>query len=372
MILYSVIIRLLSLVLIFVPAVRKRVMFERRNANDKFAKRFSNADVAFEFSSEGEFQQVLPLITDALIAGKKIELIYFSPSVEKGVYELCQKHPEQLRALRFPLLTGGLLPWISAKKLVLVRYDLFPELLAFPGELNIVWMTFKKERSRNKSISWWKKKFMAKATKIIYATDADAKTGSELGFPGEVFDFRIEQIKRRMDFRSEKFSRIFPEYQVPTVPREKRLILGNVWPSDIEVFKDIPEDFQILVVPHKLDKDIIDAFERFFGNRAMVLNKKGVLCELYADFGFAYVGGGFETSIHSVLEPLISGADRIACGPMTFRSTEFDLAVAAGKMTVVENSQEFRKWLGESLVSGGSFDKLIGDYPIHRKAIISC
>ncbi len=90
---------------------------------------------------------------------------------------------------------------------------------------------------------------------------------------------------------------------------------------------------------------------------------------------FAYVGGGFETSIHSVLEPLISGADRISCGPVNHRSTEFDIAQTLGKMTVVKNSQEFNLWLGSPLVSESGDGKIAAKasgYVNYRKAIISC
>ncbi len=368
--LLSVVIRLLALVLLFIPKIRERVSFERKNVNDPYARKFSApADLAFEFSSEGEFQQVLPLITDALTNGKIIELIYFSPSVEKGVRELCEKYPDNLRSLRYPVLTGGFLKWITSRKLILVRYDLFPEFLTYPGELNLVWMTFKKKTS------WWKKKFLAKATTIVYATEADAKTGRELGFPGVSFDFRIEQIRRRLEGKTEKFDRIFPEYaRLPfhANPREKRLIFGNAWPSDIHLLDGVPDDVSILVVPHKLDPEIISEFEKRLGNRAVILNKKGVLCELYSDFGKAYVGGGFETSIHSVLEPLISGADQISCGPIHHRSTEFDIAVSLGKMTVVKNSQEFRHWLYHPLEAAPGHVKMAGGYVDYRRALISC
>ncbi len=379
MILYSVFMRLISVLLIFVPQVRERLSFERKNASDSSNRKFSTrADLAFEFSSEGEFQQVLPLITDALLAGKKIELIYFSPSVEKGVKDLCDKYPEQLRSLRYPLLTGGILNWITSHKLILVRYDLFPEFLYYTGELNMVWVTFKKERSRGKNISGWKKQFLKRSTTIIYATAEDARQGKEMGFPGESFDFRIEQIKRRLAGKEEKFAKIFPEYQslgIEKFPREKRLIFGNAWPSDLILLDKLPDDFYILVVPHKLEPEIISAFEKHLGTRAVILNKKGVLCELYADFSRAYVGGGFETSIHSVLEPLISGADQISCGPINHRSTEFDIALSQGKMTVVKNSQEFNQWLGSTLVreSGdGKITALSSGYLNYRKAIISC
>ncbi len=380
MILYSVVLRLLSLVLFFVPKVRERVTFERKNHSDPCSRKFAApADIAFEFSSEGEFQQVLPLITDGLANRMKIELIYFSPSVEKGVKELAEKNPEQIRALRYPLLTGGFLRWITARKLVLVRYDLFPEFLFWAGkygnELNMVWVTFKKERVKNISVSWWKKKFLSSSRKIIYATSDDARMGKEMGFAGESFDFRIEQISRRLAGKAGKFAKIFPEYEslgFQKYPREKRLILGNAWPSDLILIDTLPEDFYVLVVPHKLEPEIIRAFEEKLGNRAVVLNKKGVLCELYADFGKAYVGGGFETSIHSVLEPLISGADQISCGPINFRSTEFDIAKSAGRLVVVENSQEFSDWLRAPLVVGPGDVKISTEYLTRRKAILSC
>ncbi len=372
--LLSVITRLLAVVLLFIPKVRQRVNFERKNVSDPYSRKFSSpADLAFEFSSEGEFQQVLPLITDALAAGKKIELIYFSPSVEKGVRDLCEKHPENLRSFRYPILTGGFLNWITSRKLILVRYDLFPEFLLYNGELSLVWVTF-----RNKNVSWWKMKFLARAGTIIYATEKDANTGRDLGFPGVAFDFRIEQIRRRLLERTEKFAEIFPEYNLLPFhvnPREKRLIFGNVWPSDTHLLEEIPSDYSILIVPHKLEPAIISEFEKRLGNRAVILNKKGVLCELYSDFGKAYVGGGFETSIHSVLEPLISGADQISCGPIHHRSTEFDIADSLGKMTVVKNSQEFKSWLLSPLVSAGRDGKissLSSGYLAHRKAIISC
>ena len=377
--LYSIVMRLLSLVFIFIPQVRERLVFERKNGSDPFTRKFSSpADLAFEFSSEGEFQQVMPLITDALAAGKKIELLYFSPSVEKGVKELCEKHPGKIRALRYPLLTGGFLHWMTSPKLILVRYDLFPDILSYPGELFMVWVTFKKERSRGRNVSSWKKQFLRRAKTIIYATDEDAAEGNRMGFPGYAFDFRIEQIRRRLLEKDDKFARIFPEYSslgFDQFPREKRLIFGNAWPSDLILLENLPEDIYILVVPHKLEPEILAAFEKHLGKRAVILNKKGVLCELYADFGRAYVGGGFETSIHSVLEPLISGADQISAGPINHRSTEIDIALSQGKMTVVRNSQEFNQWLRTPLVSesgDGKIAALSSGYLNYRKAIISC
>src|SRR5665647_3194150 len=74
-------VNLLALLLIWHPKVRSRIVFERKNAKEVNSRSFEDvltkADLCFEFSSEGEYQQVASLIDDALVANKKIELVFF-------------------------------------------------------------------------------------------------------------------------------------------------------------------------------------------------------------------------------------------------------------------------------------------------------
>lgn len=362
------------------------------------------ADYCFEFSSEGEYQQIASLVDDALKSGKKCELIFFSPSVEKAIVELSQRHPHSIRYLRYPLASfsprHSFSHWVSAHELILVRYDLFPEFLFWSLEsgrkLKLLWVSFKKERELGKKISWLKKTFLKNAQTRIYASQFDQEQGKGLGFPGSLYDFRIEQINRRMKGRMEKFDRVFPTYSHlkaawENFPREKRLIIGNAWPSDLVLIKRIPADFFVLVVPHKLEASILkhfrDAFfqmgrtveevtdgSKLISASTLVLNKKGVLCELYADFGKAYVGGGFEGSIHSVLEPLVAGADMLACGPAHHRSTEYDLACAFGSMTELKSAEDFDRWLANAQAPQGTarLAPILNKYPEYRREVISC
>src|SRR5690606_42073569 len=89
---YMPLIRILSWVLFFHPRIRERYQFEKRNKFEYYAQSFKEwgetADLCFEFSSEGEFQQVAPLVHDALDEGKKVELVFFSPSVERAIMNL--------------------------------------------------------------------------------------------------------------------------------------------------------------------------------------------------------------------------------------------------------------------------------------------
>ncbi len=410
--LYFPLVRFLAMIFFWHSKIHTRVLFEKRNKFESLAHSFKEigvqADFCFEFSSEGEFQQVAPLIDDALSVGKKIELVFFSPSVEKTVLKLASAYPAQIRFLRYPLVRifpflgrRSFSYWVTAKKLILVRYDLFPEFLLWslrPGnELKIVWVTFKKERSKSKGPSLWKKIFLKYSKAVIYAGEDDLKQGSHLGLVGETYDFRIEQIYRRMSRREEKWSTAFPLYPqfkdlLMSYPRQKRLIVGNAWPSDLFLLKDLPPDVFLVVVPHKLDENILSVFRKVLGqlgrmpieindqsdsvtpNPTILMNKKGILCELYTDFDYAYVGGGFEGSIHSVLEPLVAGSRYLSCGPAHHRSTEFDMALSMERITEVTTSSDFHEWLSLETqeTQQDKLNSIIKDYKRVREFVISC
>lgn len=408
--LYFPLVRLLTLFLFWNSKVESRERFEKKNKFEYLAQSFKewneSADLCFEFSSEGEFQQVAPLIDDALKAGKKIELIFFSPSVEKAVMKLAKEHSRQIRYLRYPLVRifpflgrRSLNHWVTAKTLIMVRYDLFPDLLLWSmkrgHELRIIWMTFKKERSRGRTPSLWKRLFLKYANRIVYAGARDQEQAYSLGLKGGVFDFRIEQIKRRMNRKETKFSenfKLYPPFKLHVDKFSKRIILGNAWPSDLFLLRDLPEDYLLVIVPHQLSSEMITLFKEgldalgreFFELTAstasykeastVLVNMKGILCELYADFPFAYVGGGFEGSIHSVLEPLVAGPAQISCGPFHHRSTEYDIAEGFKRICEVRSPEDFMSWLNShpQQLDHGRMESLINGYESMREFVISC
>jgi 3-deoxy-D-manno-octulosonic-acid transferase len=406
---YFPLIRLLTLFLFWNSKVEERERFEKRNKFEALAHSFRDknlkADLCFEFSSEGEYQQVAPLVDDALAQGKKVELVFFSPSVEKAIVKLASEYPLQVRYLRYPLVRlfpfiprRSFTHWITADTLIMVRYDLLPELLLWAlkpsHQLKMIWMTFKKERSKNAAPSFWKKLFLRTAKTIVFAGAPDVKTGSELGFKGKAFDFRIEQIRRRVAKKDEKYKKQFPLYSQfkTSIDGKKSLILGNAWPSDLFLLRDLSSDIVLVIVPHQLSEEILSLFREgldalgrevfelndgtttWRSSSTILVNKKGILCELYADFPFSYVGGGFEGSIHSVLEPLVAGSPRIACGPFHHRSTEYDIALDQGRISEVNTPEQFLVWLNSLLIreEHDRMGLLIKDYESLREFVISC
>jgi 3-deoxy-D-manno-octulosonic-acid transferase len=403
---YLPIVYVLRLILFFIPKVQERILFEKKNKTEVGARSFRldhlEADLCFEFSSEGEYQQVASLIDDALEMGKRLELVFFSPSVEKTILDLYSRFPAQIRYLRYPILGLSFSLWISSDQLVLVRYDLFPEFLIWSlkrgRSLKFLWVTFKKERIKGLGVSFYKKAFLKQSHLIVYASETDLKMGRMISKNSISYDFRMEQIRRRLTHKKEKFSRLFTQYLefksfLEKFPRDKRLIFGNVWPEDLFLLKNIPPDFLIVIVPHQLTEGniklmiehlsqigrmpsiISDGIFSLPHNNIILFNMKGLLCELYADFGKAYVGGGFGESVHSILEPLVAGCDQLSCGPVNYRSTEFDLAKFYGDLKEVNTNQEFITWLMTNASTVTNHDRLesqIASYARYRKEIISC
>ncbi len=384
------------LVIPWIPKARERVFYEKRASHYKGGVSFHEdgvqADIAFEFSSEGELQQCLPLIESAIAENQKIELIYFSPSVEKGVHSLYEKYPAQIRVLAFPLLTYGVQRnqsfrrWVTAKKLILVRYDFLPEIFLWgrsaEHELIIIWASFKRKRLQGKRLSVYQMLFLKLAKTIVAATDKDADYIKNHGLSVlETFDFRMIQISNRVKKIDHTLKEKFPSWPIfseilESLPLENRFLFGNAWPVDLDLIDDgfcdqVEKGAKFFcIVPHLVGGEHLQVWREKLKELnltyyemtpetpvqemllqfksqpgVIVLHLKGVLCELYHYFGYAYVGGGFGQSVHSLLEPYVSGSQWISCGPKSLRSTEIDLCNQEGLVvSTLLNASEFNQW----------------------------
>ena len=413
----------------FIPKARERVYYEKRMSHFKGAKSFHEdgivADLAFEFSSEGEFQQCLPLVEAAIAEGKKIELIYFSPSVEKGVHAFYEKHQNQVRVLNFPLLTyfpstqSSFRRWVSAKKLILVRYDFLPEILLWSrvknNELILIWASFKRKRLQNRMLSFYQQLFLKASKAIIAATEEDKAYINKHGLSvTETFDFREIQILKRLESREQTLLQKFPHWSdfstfLESYSSEDKVIFGNAWPKDLDLlsneFAEQVENKEklLVIVPHlvgidhaqlwrdKLKEQNLDYYELYpesslsellvkYKQRPapIIIHLKGVLCELYHYFRFSYVGGGHGVSVHSLLEPFVSGSQFIACGPKVERSTEFDLSNQDYPVvSILADSSAFQKWIklkeGDTLsVREKKLESLKEKFHHLKKRLLAC
>jgi len=375
----------LALILfIFSKKLRKRYFFEDKNLTDIDKIFDRKADLAFEVSSEGEFEQIKPLLDHHIKKGWLIELIYSSDSLEEKIQILTKTHTN-LRSLRLPILSYGLIQndllgfqnissWLTAKQLILCRYDFYPELLLYGLRKDIrfclVSATF-----RNKKDSWWNRCLYNSFDYILAASSEDIEKFKTLGIDGKKlssYEFRIPQILERIELRLAKLG----PYEnllklIESYPKEKRIIFGSAWTNEMEVFSDAQfadevtkGNLLILVLPHQFNNEIRDKLSSFPNFKVhsykdgddltlllenynkepgvILLEVKGILLELYSYFGHSFVGGGHGRSVHSLLEPFLSGC-HIYCGPKVHRSTEYDFIQnnAPKDLTIVEDLGSF-------------------------------
>lgn len=347
-------------------SLRKRVEFERKNFSEEHCRSFKKdnivADYCFEVSSEGELEQIRPILEFFLKNNNYIELIFASPSVEVKCLKLANEYKDTLRVLRMPLINfQSASGWISAPKIIFCRYDFFPELLLlklFGKKLILL-------SAASKNPTWFKREAFKFFNLIVAANTREFNYFKE-NYPSIKlfdFDFRIPRIIERKTHANSVLEKVteLKSYLsfLKDRPADTKLILGSAWVSDLVIFnnaenlkwtKKLKEgSLHLLIVPHNLNSDSILKLQAslksifptipiyeiskakgFFNSDILqtnpgivILNMSGILCELFSHFSFAYIGGGYERSIHSVLEPFFSGL-QVAIGPKIHRSTEYD------------------------------------------------
>lgn len=206
----------------------------------------------------------------------------------------------------------------------------------------------------------------------VGAIDADdAERLAELGVPRDVIeitgDTRYDQVWARAD----AVDRTSPLLARLTSPRPT-LVAGSTWPADERVLlaawstvrRAVP-DARLVIAPHEPTAAHVIPIERWadaagisharLGAPAadtadvLVVDRVGVLGDLYAVASAAFVGGGFHAAgLHSIIEPAAFGAP-VMFGPRWQMSRDAALLLTAGGATSVSSTDEIvgtlREWL---------------------------
>jgi 3-deoxy-D-manno-octulosonic-acid transferase len=373
----------------FLQGLQARWEFEGKNKKKSLRESEEKISQAFEVSSEGELEQVRPLIMEVLRAGDSVELIICSPSVELAALKLEQNYPAQFKFLRMPLLRIGQLAlgptiasWCQSPQLTFCQYDFFPELLLLGMRKKTLRLVNATTHRHRESIftEWFFRGIYESFESISFSNQYERELFEKRFLPHlkgkknlEVKDYRSLHIRERLKLREntlkeklgEVFFKAYFDY-LDHFPKEDRLLGGSFWPLESKIFlrnsthleKIKNHKFLVTLVPHQLDelnlKSLVESIEDYSGLKVglnvvddvklaefnsspqmtkiffdelkrgpsiLILNLRGILCELYPDYCYSYVGGGFTKMIHSVLEPYCGGS-HVFVGPKNQKSSE--------------------------------------------------
>ena len=150
------------------------------------------------------------------------------------------------------------------------------------------------------------------------------------------------------------------------------LVAGSTWPADekplLEAWSALREqhpEARLIIAPHEPTPSHLEPIERWASGSELpcarlgaaeaadadvvIVDRVGVLGDLYALADIAFVGGGFHTAgLHSVLEPAAFGAP-VAFGPRHANSREAGLLVTAGGAASVGDAPALEVALGHWL-----------------------
>lgn len=143
------------------------------------------------------------------------------------------------------------------------------------------------------------------------------------------------------------------------VQHSKVLIGGSTWQQEedllFEAMQTLPEFIKLIIAPHdiKRSKDIAHKFEKFGvallsqwqpdGQvRVVIVDSIGQLSKLYRIANIAFIGGGFNNSLHNIYEPAVYGIP-VLYGNNTPKFPEADLFYKNGMGFPIRTAGELYK-----------------------------
>lgn len=321
----------------------------------------------FHCASLGEFEQARPLIEKikTLHPETQIVLSFFSPSG----YEIRKTYTPADVVTYLPLDTPAnakeFVALIKPDAAFFVKYDLWYNYLSVLHRLNIPVVLFSAVFRPNQIFFRWYgslfRQMLKWVTEIFVQNETSEQLLKQIGLKSTVaYDTRFDRVLHVAENR-----KTFPLIEV-FCAQQQVLIAGSTWGSDEDLlirFLSNPafNTWRLIMAPHHVSpKNIEELRLRVAGkvvllseltesnatdSRLLLIDNIGNLASIYAYANVAYVGGGFEKSIHNVLEPAVYGIP-VMFGKNFAKSEEAKQLLQLGGAKCVYETYDFENVVG--------------------------
>lgn len=318
--------------------------------------------VHFHAASVGEFEQAKPIIEGLRSHFKQsvITASFFSSSGMQqqggyaGIDAACALPPDRTKEIR------EFLDRLRPQLIIIIRYDLWPELLAESKRRGIpvvlVCGVLHGGSARMLPvIRYFFRWLYGQLTLacVVGADDAAAfqqlAPGLELHLAGDTRYDRVLAGTAQLS-TAPLLAPHLAEYGIT-------LIAGSTWPDDERLIAEATDPrLRIVLVPHEpTPQHLAPLCQQFPGAQllselepasqanlySVIVDRTGILSGLYRQGEIAYVGGGFGAGVHSVLEPAAYGIP-VICGPGIGRSRDAVAMQESGALVVVSDADSLR------------------------------
>ncbi len=363
----------------------RRGMAGRRGALSRLAAlgpQLRGRVVWLHSTSVGEYEQARPLAARLVELRPEVEILhtFFSPSG----YDYATRLGEARHFDYLPLDTPGdmarLLEALQPRLLVFVKFDLWPNLIVQASRqrvpLFLVDATLQPGslRSRWPALGLYRELYR-RLDGISAVSAADAARFRALVPDHECIvvdgDTRFDQVLRR---RAAAARASIPA-ALQRTPRPFTLLAGSTWDADEGAIVTAWSRFRatssqparLLLVPHEPTPQHLRAVERRLAaaglgatrlaeiengavevpeDDVILVDRVGVLAELYAHADLAYVGGAFGRGVHNLIEPASMGLP-VFFGPRHHNAPEAEMLLEAGAASVIRSAVDLEQRLRE-------------------------
>lgn len=325
----------------------------------------------FHVASLGEYEQGLPVMEEIKLKFPeyKIVLTFFSPSG----YEIRKNNKIADITVYLPLDTKQnvkrFLDLVKPKMVFFIKYEFWPNYLyeikrrSIPTYL--ISGIFRENQLFFKSFGGFYRKALQTFDYFFVQNQTSQQLLKSINFTnatvnGDTRFDRVAQIVERVQPLN-----FIAEFKNNTAT----IVIGSSWIDDENIYLPYlnnSKNVKFIIAPHnikeedikrlidKIDKKVVRYTnyqkEDLITADVFIIDTIGILTQIYAYADIAYVGGGFKTGLHNILEPATYGIP-VVIGPNYSKFQEAKDLVALGSCLVVN----------DTLQLSATFNRLISD-----------
>jgi len=360
---------------------------ERRGLFNDLSRSLShlknNKTVIIHSSSLGEYQQAIPLADEFTKKNYNVVISFFSPSGFNNAKIISDNVIKTYIPLDSISNQKKFLDLINPNILIFMRYDLWYNILNESGKRGIKRVLANARYDENDStwsipvISSFKKNLYGMIDTAFVIDDFDEKNYSE-----KLKDENTKIVK----IGDSKFERVLQSVEINSntedvIPQSvingrKVFVIGSAWKDDEDIILpaldkslSFEKDLLTVLVPHEPKETKISAIEKiisqkyenlryirlsdigkFNGENLIIVDRIGILSKLYGIAYLSYVGGGFKTGLHNILEPAIFNMPILFSNKIK-NSDEDEILIEKGCGIVIKDTKQFYRVFREFLTN---------------------
>ena len=317
----------------------------------------------FHCASFGEYKQIKPLISHYQDKSKnKIYITFFSSS---GFNNIKNYHPNTITLMLPPDIKSKMRSFIdkiNPIKVFVAKNDIWPNMIdqLYKASIPVYFISskFKPNRLNNFFLGNFYKNILSKTSLIFTQDKLTFNILSENDIESIIIgDLRINQVINHSKNKN-KISKV-KEFK----KSNKLIVVGSGHMEDYQIIiKSINKfNYKWIIVPHEINKNDIKFLKEKIKKKivfwsklndiencdVLIIDKVGILQDLYYYADIVYIGGGFSKGVHNCLEAAIFSKPLIF-GPNYTSFTEALFFVKNKIAFTVNDKESFEKIINKN------------------------